>query len=829
MSDKTVQLETSLLVDDGCRDCVERLQSLLGAKRGIEKAHVHGDPPVLCLHFDPNLVSFAAVERMAREAGGEFSGRYRHHRFALMGAGSGDSGPGLVKALESQPGVLHANVNLAAGSASVAFDSSLVELENLRNAIEQMGFETVSDPSHPIPPDVNDDHGHDHCGGDGHSHSHSHGHSHGQAHSHSGKSSVGCAHGSAPTFLPHAIQERWTMLLVLGAGLALFAGWVGERYGNFPPNLTLGCYVLAYFFGAYDISTHALPGLLKGRFDTDILMLAAALGAAILGQWSEGAFLLFLFALGHAGEHYALDKARGAVNALADLMPKSARVRRDGEIIEVSVDALLLGDHVVVTPGDRIPVDGRVVKGDSAVDQSPITGESVPVEKQVGDEVFAGTINSENALEVEVTKLAQDNTLARVMQMVAEAQEQKSPTQQFTQRFTARFVPTVLICTVLLAVVPPTFGWLPWDQSFYRAMLLLVASSPCALALGTPATVLAGIGQAARHGVLIKGGVHLENLGSVKTLALDKTGTLTEGRFKVTDVVPGEGVEETSLLSVVGAVEQQSNHPLAVAVAAEVASRGIPMAGVAGLENLVGRGVRSALNGDRVLVGSLRLLQEENIALSQETLEAVEAFERAGKTVMLVSRGSHYLGLVALADTPRAEAGEALKALLAMGVTRIVMLTGDNATAAKRVGEIVGVTEVRAGLLPADKVAAVNELKALDGKLAMVGDGVNDAPALALADVGIAMGGAGTAVALETADVALMSDDLSRLSFAIGLSRASRRVIQQNLAISMGVIFVLILTSVSGVIPLSMTVLAHEGSTLIVIMNALRLLRFQPV
>ncbi len=841
MSEKTLQIETALLVEGDCQDCANRLRALLESKKGIEKVHVKGDPPTLCLHFDPNLVTLAAVERMARDTGSELSQRYRHARFALLNSGSADSAGPLAQSLTAMPGVLHASVNPAAAQVSVAFDSEQTGLDALRQTITGMGFDLVAETAQPRrvyepdpAPSPCSGHSHSHeSHSHGHSHSHSapkkpaHSHSHGHSHGHGGH--VGCAQGPAPSFLPTWVQERWTMLLVAAAGVFFLTGWIGENYAGLSPTAAWVCYLLAYVAGAYDISTHALPGLFKGRFDTDILMLAAAAGAAILGQWSEGAFLLFLFALGHAGEHYALDRARSAVDALGELMPSTARVRRNGELTEVPVEQVGLDEIVLVRPGDRIPVDGQVAQGASAVDQSPITGESQPVGKEPGDEVFAGTVNGENALEIRVTRLAQDNTLQRVMQMVAEAQEQKSPTQQFTQRFTSRFVPTVLIATLLMIVAPPLLKLLTWQESFYRAMLLLVASSPCALALGTPATVLAGIGQAARHGVLIKGGVHLENLGQITVLALDKTGTLTEGRFQLTDVEPAPSVEEAHLLALAGAVEQQSSHPLARAVAADVQKRGIALASVEGLENLSGRGVRSQSDGRSVLVGSLRLLQEElPDALPATLSDRVAELEGQGKTVVLTAHGGTYLGLLALADEPRREAAGALADLKKRGVKSIVMLTGDNARAAQRIADKVGVTEVKAGLLPADKVEAVRDLQKSEGKLAMVGDGVNDAPALALADVGIAMGGAGTAVALETADVALMSDDLSKLPFAVGLSRASRTIIVQNLSLSMGVIALLIVTSVLGLVPLGPTVLAHEGSTLIVVFNALRLLRYKP-
>jgi len=587
-------------------------------------------------------------------------------------------------------------------------------------------------------------------------------------------------------------------------------------------------YVLSYIAGGYDIATHAIPGLVKGKFDTDVLMLAAAGGAALLGEWSEGAFLLFLFSLGHAGEHYALDRARRAVNALGELMPRTAYVKHGDEIVEQPVEQLQVGDVVVVRPGDRIPVDGTIASGRSSIDQSAITGESVPVEKAEGDEVFAGTINQENALDVSVTKLARDNTLSRIMQMVAEAQEQQSPTQQMTQKFTAKFVPAILIVVLLVIIIPPLIGWMPFQESFYRAMLLLVAASPCALAIGTPASVLAGIAQAARNGVLIKGGVHLENLGALNVLAVDKTGTLTEGRFEVTDTVAlnGSGAEE--VLSIAGAVEQQSNHPLALAVVRAAQEKGLDLPAAGGLENVVGRGVKSEVDGRPVLIGSLNLFREtDGHALDEEVIRTVERLENEGKTTMAISHGGQFLGVLALADRPRPGVKETLQKLRDLGIQKVIMLTGDNEAVARKIAEEVGVTDVKAGLLPEHKLETIQALQQEYGQVAMVGDGVNDAPALATATVGIAMGAAGTAVALETADVALMADDLGKLPFAVGLSRASRAIIRQNLAISLGVIGLLLLTSVLGLVQLSCTVVLHEGSTIVVVLNALRLLRYR--
>jgi Cd2+/Zn2+-exporting ATPase len=631
-------------------------------------------------------------------------------------------------------------------------------------------------------------------------------------------------HGFAPTFLPHWVQERWTAFTVSLAGLALACGFFGERLFSLPSAWALGFYLLSYLAGGYDVARAALPALFRGKFDIDLLMIAAAAGAAVLGEWAEGAFLLFLFSLGHAGESYAMDRARNAVGVLGKLMPRTAFTKRGERLEEVPVEQLVVGEIVIVKPGERVPVDGVIMAGESSIDQSAITGESVPVERKPGDEVFAGTINQDNALDVRMTRLARDNTLARVMQLVAEAQDQKSPTQRFTETFAHRFVPAVLIGTLLVIVVLPlVFGW-TWSASFYRGMLLLVAASPCALAIGTPAAVLAGIAQAARRGVLIKGGIHLENLGHLKTVALDKTGTLTTGRFKVTQVIGFDDTTEDEVLRMAAAVEEQSSHPLAAAIVKMAKERNLHFPTATEIENLAGKGIRAQVEGREVLAGAIRAFAGDPTAELSETVGKLEA---EGQTTVIVRRAGKFLGVIALADEPRAGVKEVMQRLLAQGIERLVMLTGDNASVAHRVAEQVGISDVRAELLPGNKLTLIREFQHTSGVIAMIGDGVNDAPALAAATVGVAMGAGGTAVALETADVVLMGDDLGKLPFAIGLSRASARIIRQNLVIALGVIGMLLIASGFGIIPLSVAVVLHEGSTIVVVLNALRLLTWK--
>jgi Cd2+/Zn2+-exporting ATPase len=610
------------------------------------------------------------------------------------------------------------------------------------------------------------------------------------------------------------------------SGLLLAIGFLGERAFNLPRLPAIGVYILAYIAGGLDLARHGLPSALRGKLDVDFLMLVAAIGAAVLGEWVEGALLLFLFSFGHALEHHAMERARNAIQALGKLTPKAARVRRDGVELEVAVEALRVGDIAIIRSGDRIAVDGKILQGRSAVDQSPITGESVPVEKAPGDSVFAGAINGEGALEVEVTKLAQDTTMARVINMVEEAQTQKSPTQSFTYNFERIFVPVVLATVLLAAVLAPLLGWLAWKVAILRALSTLVAAAPCALALATPAAVLAGIGQAARNGVLIKGGVHLENLGALEAIALDKTGTITRGKPEVTDILFFGDITKQELLKLVASVESRSAHPLAQAVVRKAQEQKLELVTSGELQSLTGRGVQAEVNGSLVHIGSPKLFTDANIEIPQEAAEANQRLGEAGKSTMLVGLGERVIGVLALADQPRPETPATLAQLKRLGIKSLIMLTGDNQRVADTIAKVVGLTEVRADLMPENKVTAIQELLKQYGKVAMVGDGVNDAPALVTATVGIAMGAGGTDVALETADVALMADDLSKLPFAVALSRESRRVIQQNLFISLGVIALLVPSTLFGFANIGVAVFFHEGSTLVVVANALRLLRF---
>ena len=778
--EKVLELDIPILlpqVADVRDQCIARLQELLSGKRGITNAHVHYDrtPAQLCLHYDPALASLEDVRRAAERAGAAVTNRYHHELLNVEGMDCGDCATVIEHTLGRLDGVVAASVNYPTGKVRVEYDAEKTSHKVIVARVRTLGYEV---------------------GGE--------------------KRTGGW------------LRENWELALSLLCGALLATGFVLERLGV-PSFIPLAFYLGAYAAGGFDIARHALGALRQFKFDIDVLMLLAALGAALLGDFAEGALLLFLFSLGHALEHYALGRARHAIQALADLSPKTARVSREGHESEIPVEQLQRGDIVIVRAGERIPIDGRVLAGQSAVNQAPITGESVPVEKNVGDSVFAGTINGDGSQQVRVTKLARDTTLARVTQIVEEAQTQKAPTQRFTEKFESIYVPAVLITALVLIVVPPLLGVAPVDVAFYRAMALLVAASPCALAIGTPAAVLAGIAQGARNGVLIKGGAHLENLGTLNAIAFDKTGTITEGRPTVTDVLPNPdaNMNADELLALAASAESRSTHPLAQAIVRGAQDKKLTLAKVDSFEALQGRGLRATVNGATLLIGAPKWFGEENITLSETVRAQVQDLEQKGKTTILIAHDSTWLGTIALADQPRAGVQAMLQKLRALGLRATIMLTGDNPRVASAIAHQVGLTEYRADLLPGDKVTAIRDLAREHKAVAMVGDGVNDAPALANATVGIAMGGAGTDVALESADVALMANDLSRLPFAVGLSRASRRIIVQNLAIALGVIALLILATLTGLVGLGIAIFFHEGSTLVVVGNALRLLGFR--
>ena len=657
---------------------------------------------------------------------------------------------------------------------------------------------------------------------------------------------MGSHHGSLASESQTGGGERLEMLFALTCGAMMTTGWLISK-GAVDPWVPRAFYVVAYGLGGFFALGETWRSLQRRRFDIDFLMIAAAVGAAFLDKWAEGALLLFLFSLGNGLEHFAMGRARRAIEALAALAPESAHVRRPGGLEVVPVAELVRGDVVVVKPNERMPADGFVVKGVSSVDEAPITGESQPVDKepvtdppsalQQGDKVapehriFSGTINQSGLLEVMVTRPSAESTLSRVVDMVREAETQKSSTQRFAETFEHRFVPAVLSLVCLLM-----FAWVvldePFSASFYRAIAVLVAASPCALAISTPSAVLSGVARGARGGVLFKGGGPLESLGELGAMAFDKTGTLTEGKPRLIDVVPWEGASAEELLRAAIAIEDLSDHPLAAAVVRDGKAQlqaadgpSLAIAEATDLRSITGRGVTAMVEGERVYVGKGKLFQEvEGPSMPEALLERLTALEADGRTTMVVRRGDRYLGLLGLMDTPRATAAGTIRQLRQLGIGRMIMISGDNQQVVDAVAREVGLDEAWGDLMPEDKVKAIQELRQKSG-VAMVGDGVNDAPAMAHATVGIAMGAAGSDVALETADIALMADELRHLPFAVGLSRQTRRIIRQNIWISLGMIAFLVPATLFG-LRMGAAVLLHEGSTVVVVFNALRLLGY---
>lgn len=850
-----------LLPENGdCGDCVQRLQEALHLHKGIEEAHVDqsSDPPRLCLHYDPNLISLAEVERHAHQEGITIQQRYRHRELRLEGMDCVDCALKLEKGVARLDGVLHCAVDFAVAKMWVEYDVAKVDQTTIVGRIRKLGYHVAEEEQAVV--------------------------------SEAGPGGLRGLLGFMSS------RRRDTMTLI--SGLLILLAFALETSGV-SVLVTHALYTAAIATGGYYVARKGLAGVWINReLDINFLMTVAALGAMAIGAWEEGALVVFLFSLGETLESYTMDRARNAIRSLMELAPAEATVLRprldceehlgqplrDSSIYEtgpcpwceadeerVPVAELAVGDVILVRPGERIPMDGRVIKGTSAVNQAPITGESIPVEKGSKDEVFAGTINGEGALEIQVTRLAEDNTLSRIIHMVEEAQAQKAPSQRWVDRFARYYTPTVVGLAVLTAIIPPLFfgqaflepttgghGWL------YRALALLIIACPCALVISTPVSIVSAISNAARHGVLVKGGAYLEAAGGLRVVAFDKTGTLTRGEPSITDLIALDGRSEDEMLALAAAVESRSEHPLARAVVAAAEQRGIAFTPAQDFQALIGRGASASLDDTLVYIGNLTLFADAGVPIPKALRAQIARLEEEGKTTMVLATAnackflssSHELpaesqdvrranpernrgvgevsgnewafwGIIAVADTVRPDVREAVAALKRLGIRHTVMLTGDNERTAAAIAAQAGVDEARANLLPEDKVEAVEKLLAEYGQVAMVGDGVNDAPALARATVGIAMGGAGTDQALETADIVLMADDLSKLPFAIGVSRRALGIVRQNVTLSLLVKVAFMGLAIPGLATLWMAVFADVGASLIVILNGMRLLKLR--
>jgi Cd2+/Zn2+-exporting ATPase len=799
--------------------CIEQFQRLIAAKVGIDKVHIvesESDATgSFCIHFDPAKISLAQVRDFAQRVGSELDHRYGHLQLQ-MSATYAHRARAFELRLAAIDGVIEAVVT-PDGALRVEYDRGRTNENAIRESV-RLPLEPSEAIESTRPDEIE--------------HVHDHGHHH---------------HDHHHDFFSAIFGHQTQLIFAILSGVFFVGGWTLAHAANLPAWAIKAIYVVSYFFGGYYAAVESIEKLKHRKLEVDSLMIVAAVGAATMGSWAEGALLLFLFSIGHSLEAYAMGRAKAAIESLARISPKTAHVLRDGLDIEIPVDQLIVGDIVIVKPDERVPADGFVIEGLSAIDQATITGESIPVEKQPVAErqaarrvpdavdhlsrVYAGTINGEGGLKIEVTKLTGETMLARVIAMVNEAQTRSSPNQQLAKKFERYFVPTVMAFLLILLAAPIVIDE-PFSKSFYRCMSVAVAASPCALAISTPSAVLSAIARAARAGVLVKGGGPLEALGQIDTIAFDKTGTLTQGTPAITDVWTCEGTDQTELLSVAIGLEQMSSHPLARAIVRDAGKRLLQENGstliaevASDVQSITGQGIQGVIDGRTVSIGNRRLFQSvQAAALPKELEDTVSSLERSGRTIMIVQRADRYLGVIGLMDQPRETAKRVVEQLRNVGIRRMIMISGDNPTVANAVASAIGLDEARGDLMPDDKVSEVQKMSR-QSKVAMVGDGVNDAPAMAVASVGIAMGAAGSDVALETADIALMSDNLELLPFAIMLGRATSQVIRQNLWISMGMVAFLVPSTLLG-LSIGPAVVLHEGSTVVVILNALRLLRF---
>ncbi len=634
-----------------------------------------------------------------------------------------------------------------------------------------------------------------------------------------------------------SVIRRWgRTAMTTASGILVMAGFLfhvfiqglpaalGREMPTGLPLMTRGLYLLATILGAWYVAPKAWMSLRRLRPDMNLLMTVAVLGAIAIGEYFEAATVSFLFALSLALESWSVGRARRAIAALMALSPPQAQViRPNGREELVPVSDVPVGTPVVVRPGEKFPLDGRITKGQTSVNQAPITGESMPVPKAPGEEVFAGTINEEGAVELETTRPATDTTLARIIRMVSEAQGRRAASEQWVERFARYYTPSVMVLAILVAIVPPLVLGGSWSKWFYESLVLLVIACPCALVISTPVSIVAALAAAARHGVLIKGGVYVELPARLRAIAFDKTGTLTEGKPQVQRIVALSGHTEREVLEMAAQIESRSEHPLARAIVSYAAKAGIHPEPAQDFQALRGRGAVARLDGKAVWLGSHRLLEERGQE-TPEIHELLEALSSTGLSAVVLGKDEHVCGFIAVGDQVRSNIREVIAATKAAGVDRVIMLTGDNQGTAAAVAIATGVDEVRAELLPEDKVAAIEELVAQYGTVAMVGDGVNDAPAMARASVGIAMGAMGTDVAIETADIALMTDDVSRLPWLIHHARSTLSIIHQNIAASLGVKAVFVLLTLAGHASLWAAIAADMGVSLVVVFNALRLL-----
>ncbi len=772
---------TSIFTVQGldCADCAAKLEKGLGKLAGVIEAKVNFATAKLKITYDQTRLQTAQIEKEVSSFGyqavlmptaGSLSGT-QQSAFQISGLDCGDCAAKLEKRIAALAGVVTAQVNFAAGKMTVEHTAPVAAIVQ---AVKQAGYQAERLSAGPRRPET-----------------------------------------KAAWWTNRRTQATIISGLILG--LATVLEWL-----SYSDTVLIPLYIAAAVIGGYSAAKSGLYGLRSFTFDMNFLMTVAVIGAAAIGEWSEGATVAFLFSFGNTLQTYTMDKTRQSIRALMELAPPEALVRRNGEEERLPVEEIMIGDLIIVKPGERIAMDGTVISGLSAVNQATITGESLPVEKAAGDMVYAGTVNEHGALEIEVTRIAADSTLAKIMHLVEEAQAQKAPSQQFVDVFAKYYTPAVLLTAAAIMVLPWLLFSQPFAPWFYKGLVLLVISCPCALVISTPVSIVSAIGNASRHGVLIKGGAYLEQMGGIRAIAFDKTGTLTHGRPVVTDVLTLGEIKEPELLSLAAAVEKWSEHPLALAIVEK--AKQLPLLPAVNFKALVGRGAQASINGQTVYVGNSRLFAELGLDLEQDK-EALLHLEEQGKTVMLIGSAQAVWGMIAVADTLRANSKNAVKDLRLAGMKHIAMLTGDNSRVAAAIARNLTLDAYYSDLLPQDKVATVQKLTKEYGTVVMVGDGVNDAPALAAANVGVAMGVAGSDTALETADIALMADDLGKLAYVISLSRKTVAVIKQNIGFAVLIKVLFVIFTFFGFVDLWLAVLADMGSSILVTLNGMRLMQ----
>ncbi|MCA9898956.1 MAG: cadmium-translocating P-type ATPase [Anaerolineales bacterium] len=781
-------------------NCAEIINEAITAQEGIVQVSLHPQDGRLEIDYDPQKVSQPAVEKVAQQVSPILRERWQTctMRLGRQGGRACEScAIGLERQLHQLPGVRRATASFMGGALSVTYNDQIISPDEISLHVQNMGVavapsaaEITAEPA-PEPP------------------------------------ATGLKR--AWQWLNGRLEAIFTVITLI----TMIGGLIAERQEAAVAATVL--FVIAYITGGTFGLQGGIESLRNRTIDVDLLMVLAAIGAALVGQPFEGAMLLFLFSLSNVLQDYAMDRTRNAIKALMELRPAQATVRRGDKTYQLPIEKVMVSDLILVKPGERIALDGVVVDGRSAIDQSSITGESMPVGKEVGDSVFAGTINKNGSLEIRVTKLAKDSTLAKLIQMVEEAQSEKAETQRFIDTAEQYYAIGVIVLTALVAVVPMLFWQEAFSEAFYRAMTVMVAASPCAIVISTPATVLSAIGNGARRGILFKGGVYVENAATIKVVAFDKTGTLTQGDPEVTDVLALDGqTSEDELLALAAAVEAKSEHPLAQATVKAAQKRDLSWTEATDFQATTGQGVQATVAGRHFWIGNGRFFTKFNPTGLDKAEAELDRLQKAGKTSVLMAEVDEtagtavLLGILAYADVIRPDAPDVVRALHANGVQHVVMLTGDNDAVAQQIAQQVGVDAYFADLLPEDKVTAVKKVREQYGPVAMVGDGVNDAPALATADIGIAMGAAGTDVALETADIVLMSDDLHNIPYTIGLSRKTRQTLLQNLGFAIFMILLMLGTIFFSGLALPAAVVGHEGGTVLVSLNGLRMLGYKP-